>query len=392
MVQRTNRSNHCTPTVEQLAKELGFGLVGVTDARLSDHAEAVRRWIAAGKHGEMGYLADRLEIRLDPTRLLEGAQSIIAVADAYPSKAMGGDADAAGGGGAGGASQGDSPRGRIARYAWGRDYHKVIKKRLHTLADTLGQRYGEAAFRCVVDTAPALEREHAVRAGLGWTGKHTLLIHPRFGSYFLLGLIVTTLPLASLDPVRESGASIPMPDHCGTCTRCIDACPTQCIEATAERGSSRSVDAKRCISYLTLEHRSVIDETLHPMMGDWLAGCDVCQEVCPYNQRAERSDIEAQVGQPPVHRDYAPRSLAEGLPLLEVLGWTAEDRQRAFTGSALKRIKLDMLKRNALIAMGNYLTQVEDAAARQRVEAIATDEEEAALVRETARQVLARVG
>ncbi len=183
---------------------------------------------------------------------------------------------------------------RIARYAQGDDYHKVMTKRLHRMADAPREQFPDEQFKCTVDTAPILEREHAERAGLGWCGKHTLLIHPRFGSWMLLGTIVTTLKLQTSSEANYPVALLPPSDHCGTCTRCIDACPTQCIANPDDTGH-RSVDAKRCISYLTLEHRSLIDLSLHEPMGDWIAGCDVCQSVCPYNQCGrQRKEVSKQ--------------------------------------------------------------------------------------------------
>ena len=367
-----------------VARDLGFGLVGITDARPTERPDFVRHWIADGKHGEMDYLAKHLDVRLDPDRLLEGVQSVIAVADAYPSEAEPARAPHA---------ASDAPHGKVARYAWGDDYHKVIKKRLHRLADTLNARFPGHHFRATVDTAPALEREYAARAGLGWTGKHTLTLHPHHGSYTLLGLVLTTLDLQSSREADWPDRTAPPADHCGTCTRCIDACPTHCITSDPSRGSpdprqGRSIDATRCISYLTLEHRSPIDSSLHEAMGTWIAGCDICQEVCPFNARGEGGK-ELPL---PIHPRYRPRErFVEGLPLLEVLGWTEEDRREAFVASALKRVKLDMLKRNALIAAGNHLREHEDAALQERVETIATDQSEAKLVRETARQVLHRL-
>lgn len=351
--------------VLEQADAVGFGLVGIAPARPSERADYIRGWLNAGRHGEMGYLDHHLDVRLDPGRLLDGAQSVIVVADAYPSEAP--------------ASSGSkpAPAGRIARYAWGDDYHKVIKKRLHTLCDTLGGRFPEAAFRAAVDTAPILEREHAVAAGLGWVGKHTLLIHPRHGSWLMLGVIVTTVDLAASQELGHPGGTVPPVDHCGTCTRCIDACPTDAIAQEGYR-----LDATRCISYLTLEHRSPIDPSLFSGMEDWLAGCDICQAVCPHN-----GDKAVPL---PIHPRYEPRNTA--LPLLDVLGWSADDRQAAFIGSALKRVKLDMLKRNALIAAGNALSQSDEPALLRRVREVAADDAEPEMVRETASQVLERLG
>ena len=379
--------------IKQLAADLGFALCGIAEARPSEHAEHVREWIAAGQHGTMDYLARNLEPRLDPRHILEGVRSVICVADYF-----GPESPATGGGREGAVSHENQapPTGHVARYAQFDDYHRTIKKRLHRLADALAERAPGERFRACVDTAPVLEREHAARAGLGWLGKNTLLIHPALGSYMLLGTIVTTLDIA---PASPAPPLVPPADHCGSCTRCIDACPTQCIENPDDTGR-RSLDATRCISYLTIEHRDVIDASLHEAMGDWVAGCDVCQEVCPFNQRHEGPEArrhEAHPGDPrhvPAMMDprYAPREhLAHGVPLIDILNWTEDDRRAAFKGSAFKRIKLAMLKRNALIAAGNALRERDDDVLRRRIEELAADESEPALVRETAQQVLRRL-
>ncbi len=368
-----------------MARALGFALAGISPAKPSRHAEMVRAWIAGGSHGEMAYLADHLEVRLDPDRLLAGAESVICVADRHHVQTDS-------------VPEGRPPHGRIARYAFGRDYHKIIKKRLHKLADRLKEAYPDEHYRCTVDTAPILEREHAARAGLGWIGKHTLLIHPRIGSYLLLGTIVTTLKLVEEDAPCPD---LPEPDHCGTCTRCIDACPTQCISSSGPR----AVDASRCISYLTIEHRSPIDPDLQPMMGDWIAGCDVCQEVCPHN-RGRANEISGTLNDDALtrtpgrfsapltddhHPDYTPRPPAPGISLSDILDWTEDDRRSAFQGSALKRIKLDMLKRNALIALSNSNAFSSDRTLQEKVQQLADDITQPELVRVTARQVLDRL-
>jgi epoxyqueuosine reductase len=222
----------------------------------------------------------------------------------------------------------------VARYARGDDYHVVMKERLHALCDGLRADHPDSELRAFVDTAPVLEREHAARAGLGWIGKHTLLIHPRLGSWMLLGGVLTTLDLA---PPPEQGS---VNDHCGACTRCIDACPTGAI-------SPYSVDGSRCISYLTIERRGPVDPVLAPLIGDRIFGCDVCQEVCPHNSaRSAPPNADALV-----RDDYAPRR-----PILDaeaVTGWSAADRARELSGSALKRATLDMIKRNAAIVIRN---------------------------------------
>ncbi len=348
--------------VNEVAAAQRFALVGVAPARASEHADYIRGWLADGKHGAMGYLAEQIETRIDPARVVAGARSVICLADRYAGGADGGRADV--------------PMGRIARYAWGDDYHRVMKKRLIAVCDAMRERWPDEVFRAAVDTAPILEREHAGRAGLGWVGKNTMLIHPTVGSWLLLGEIVTTLEV-------EADDAAPMADHCGTCTRCIDACPTDCL-------APYEMDAARCISYLTIEHREVIAPGLHEAMGDWVAGCDVCQEVCPFNKADRGSAVEA--GDEAIHPAYRPRPPAPGVSLFEVLGWDADARREAFTKSALKRIKLDMLKRNALIAAGNALSEKTDAALEGRVRKLAVSEDEPELVRETARQVLERLG
>lgn len=297
------------------ASDLGFAVVGVTDARRSEHESHVRAWLADGKQGEMAYLERNLEVRLEPGRLLEGCRSIICVADAYADDVE------------------PTEAGRVARYAAGRDYHKVLKKKLHELADRLREVYPEAEFRACVDTAPLLEREHAVRAGLGWIGKHTLLIHPRHGSWLLLGCLLTTL---DVETSEQSGYEVPTVapvDHCGSCTRCIDACPTGCI-------SPYEVDASRCISYLTIEKRTPFTQEQADAVDGWMAGCDICQEVCPHNTSGHREVL-------PIREDYAPRGHAGGLDPEAVAGWDETDRLRALAGTALTRLTLEMLHRNA---------------------------------------------
>jgi epoxyqueuosine reductase len=333
----------------------GFALAGVCGAGPdSTEAARLREWLEAGKHGSMGYMAEQAAARLDPGRVLPGARSVVMVADQYARR-----------------GEADEPRpgtGRIARYARGRDYHLVMKKRLHEVCDALAERFAGESFRAFVDTAPVLERQHAARAGLGWAGKNTLLIHPRRGSYLLLGGILTTMELAA--PPEQAAVA----DHCGTCTRCIDACPTGAL-------APGGIDARRCISYLTIERRLPIDPAFHAPIGDWLYGCDVCQEVCPHNSpRPGAPEVQIRPG-------FTPRGA--GFDLLAVLGWREEDRRTAFESSAMKRATLAMMKRNALIVAGNQLRAGLDAPAlRERIARAAADESEPEMVRATARQVL----
>jgi epoxyqueuosine reductase len=300
-------------------------------------------------------------LRVDPRAMVPGARSIIVVSDRYPA-----DATISGQGEPADASR--PAMGKIARYARGDDYHTVIRKRLHALCDALAAAFPGEIFRACVDTAPVLEREHAHRAGVGAVAKNTLLLQRGIGSYLLLGEIMTT---AALEPSAPSE-----PDPCGTCTRCIDACPTDAI-------TPWSVDATRCISYLTIEHRSLIHERYHAAIGDWIFGCDICQEVCPHNQPTTRTRTAA------THPAYAPRR--EGFDLLEVLNWDESARRQAFIKSSMKRAKLNMMKRNALIAAGNALRQHFDAVLAERIRELACDSNEDELVRAAAQQVLNRL-
>ncbi|MCC7409511.1 MAG: DUF1730 domain-containing protein [Phycisphaeraceae bacterium] len=420
--------------VEGLAREAGFALVAVVEVPLPSeeverHEAYFRGWLSAGKHGEMRYLAKHVEVRVDPGKLVPGARAVICVADRYVGGGLGSGVWGLGSGNQDSHNdpsdpapqtpdpkpQTPSPRGRIARYAHGDDYHDVMKKRLFTLADALRERWPGETFRVAVDSAPVMERPLAARAGLGWVGKNTLLLNERLGSWLLLGEIVTTLrvegtgsgvwglgvgdptttdksltPPPSIDnqPPHPRPQTPDPPSHCGSCTRCIDACPTQCL-------SPYQIDASRCVSYLTIEHRSVIPPELHAAMGDWLAGCDVCQEVCPFNNPLRLPDTPGSPGSPGTplpHPRYTPRAkLAEGLDVLEVLGWTIEDYRHHFRGSALKRVKFDMLRRNALIVAGNWLAKGENPALLRRVREMAGDEGLPGVVRETARQVFSRV-
>jgi epoxyqueuosine reductase len=214
-------------------------------------------------------------------------------------------------------------------YAWGRDYHRVIKDKLHAVIDQLRARLTEPfEARACIDTAPLLERELAMQAGIGWIGKNTLVLHEELGSYLFLGEIVTTLPLVP---------DAPAIDHCGSCTRCLEACPTQAFPAPYE------MDARRCIAYHTIERRSDIPSDFHGAIGEWLFGCDICQEVCPFNRGAPLTSEQQLTGGP----------LRSALPLAEVAAWGDEDYHKALRGSAIKRARLDMLQRNARIVAAN---------------------------------------
>jgi epoxyqueuosine reductase len=349
--------------VIQSCLDLGFALAGVCPALPTAREHDLREWLAAGKHGDMDFLTELLDERIDPRVLVPGAKSIIVVADQYAPRADETPAPAAAG----------AAPGRVARYARGRDYHRVIKKRLHRLADALRERFPDETFRSCVDTAPLLEREHAARAGLGWIAKNSLLINPALGSYLLLGGIVTTLDLDPGTPVRA------LDDHCGTCTRCIDACPTGAITPYV-------VDATRCVSYLTIEHKGVIDPSLHEGIGDRLYGCDVCQEVCPHNSPRPAP----QTGRAAASRvNPAYEARRHALDALHVLRWDVATRREALVNSPMKRATLAMMRRNAVIVGTNAL--VNDPGVLLPLLRRLAREDRDELVRATAAQALARV-
>lgn len=303
----------------------GFALAGVAPAEPSARAEFLKSWLAAGKHGTMAFMDRHLAVRLDVRKVLKGGRSVVMVADQYAPRGPTEPFDP---------SPGGVPHGRIARYTQGRDYHKVMRRRLHMLADSFRIRFPGSEYRSFVDTAPVMEREHAAAAGLGWIGKHTLLIHPERGSRLVLAGMVTTLDL------RPPSAQRVFEDHCGTCTRCIDACPTAAI-------SPYSVDASRCISYLTIERRGLIEAEMSRLMGEWVFGCDICQDVCPHNGLSPGRREEPSSAHP------AYRSARTGLDLLAVLGWQEADREAGCGGTSLTRARLEMLRRNAAIAAAN---------------------------------------
>jgi epoxyqueuosine reductase len=296
--------------IKQRARAIGFDLVGITSAEPSRRRDYLRRWLDEGQHGEMQYLASRFDERTDPTVYVSGAKSVICVAINYHAKLQPVP------------DQEGEQHGRIARYALGDDYHELIKKRLYKLADAIRQIEPTAITRCSVDTAPVMEKELAARAGIGWMGKHTCIINRSIGSWLLLGEIITSLELPGDDEAI---------DHCGTCRRCIDACPTGAITQPYQ------LDARRCISYLTIEQRTEISPDLRDKLGDWIFGCDICQEVCPWNREA------------PVTNDpqLQPRFPTGTIDVRQLLEWRAGEPNPVLSGSAIKRVKLPVLQRNA---------------------------------------------
>ncbi|MFP3854919.1 MAG: tRNA epoxyqueuosine(34) reductase QueG [Anaerolineales bacterium] len=305
--------------VVEKARSLGFDLVGVTTPDPPPHLEAYRNWIAADRHGEMGYLASErnLERRADPKKILPECQSIVVLGMNY----LPGDATVA---------QAES-QARVASYALGEDYHEVIPERLEDLVRAMeGWLGGEFPHRYYTDTGPILERELAQRAGLGWIGKNTCLINPQKGSYFFLAELFLGLELPSDEPLTT--------DHCGSCTRCLEACPTSCILP------DRTLDARRCISYLTIELKDELPLDLRETMGDWVFGCDICQQVCPWNQRFARATREPA---------YQTREFFEQVQPASFLRLNQQQYQEAFKGSPLKRAKRHGLARNAAVAAAN---------------------------------------
>ena len=304
-----------TRWIKGAARNLGFDGCGVCRLGPIGRGDYLRAWLAGGRSGSMAYLHRNLESRLDPSQLLDGAQSAVVAALHYYQSAP--------------TSRDAGTRGRIARYAWGRDYHRVVKGKLHELADAIRERFGDQVqTRACVDTAPIVERELAAKAGVGWIGKNTMVLHPELGSYFVLGVLLTTLELEPDEPIE---------DHCGSCTACLEACPTDAFPAPYE------MDASRCISYLTIEHRGEIPPEFHGPMGDWVFGCDVCQEVCPFNRI------------PPVTKepDFAVRPPGPEVELTSILNWSRADYDGNTRGRATRRATLAMWQRNARIVKLN---------------------------------------
>lgn len=321
--------------VKRIAEQLGFARCGICGVEPIIHTKYLLDWLHAGRHGEMTYLARHAETRLDPSRLLPRAVSVIVVAwlyrvheeipgePAYWARATLERGECA--------APGESGCGRIARYAWGRDYHRVITGRLRKLIAALQSRISEPFdYKICVDTAPLMERELAQRAGIGWIGKNAMLMNRALGSYFCLGEVVTTLALAVDEPIADDG--------CGRCDRCLQACPTGALIGP------RQIDARRCISYLTIEHREEISADLRNKISGWIFGCDMCQEACPYNGPRAAVSIEP---------DTLARWPAGRVDLDQILSWDERDWDRATRGRALRRAGLKMWHRNAEILRGS---------------------------------------
>lgn len=287
------------------AVRLGFLACGVAHAEfLADEAPRLEHWLRSGRHGEMSWMANHFDLRLDPRKLVPGAKSVISLAYNYFSEPL----------------QQDTNAPKLSTYAYGRDYHKVLRKRLKPLMTFIKDRFGDVAMRAFVDSGPVMEKAWAQRSGVGWTGKHTNIIRQGEGSFFFLCEIITDLDLAA-DP--------PATDHCGTCRRCVDACPTDAI-------TPYGVDGSRCISYLTIELKSAIPKEFVGKMEGWAFGCDICQQVCPWNSFS------------------TPHTEPEFIPKPELMSMDPDEWQemnevvfeRLFEGSAVKRAKYEGLARN----------------------------------------------
>jgi len=297
------------------AERMGFDLVGIAAASPADGFERFRDWLDRGYAGEMEYMSRHAAARRDPSSILSDVRSVIVVGMNYFHDSA--------------SAQLPVAAGKVARYARAADYHDVLRERLRHLLAWLSAESPQCRGRAVVDTAPLLERDFARRAGLGWFGKNTMLLNRRIGSYFFLGALLVNLELRP-DPAHDT-------DHCGTCTACLDACPTQAFV------QPRQLDARRCISYLTIELRGSIPEEQRSSLDDWLFGCDVCQEVCPWNHKAPATrEAEFQSGR-----------VGPALDPCELLALSEEDFRKLFRGTALTRAKRSGLLRNAAIVLGN---------------------------------------
>lgn len=296
-----------THQIKEKANELGFLGISIAKAEHMDE-EAIRleEWLNQNYHGEMSYMENHFEKRVDPRKLVPGSKSVISLMYNYFSEE----------------TQDDPSAPKIAMYAYGKDYHKVVKKKLLQLFKWMSSSYGEIDGRCFVDSAPVLERDWARRSGLGWVGKHTLLINPKKGSYFFLCEIICDLELEYDHPIK---------DHCGTCTRCIEACPTGAIHK-----DGYVMDGSKCISYLTIELKNEIPDTFSNQMENWMFGCDICQQVCPWNRFST----------PHTEEKFLPKDQLLHMSKREWEEITEDTFNTLFEGSAVKRTKFKGLKRN----------------------------------------------
>jgi epoxyqueuosine reductase len=335
--------------IKRLGLDLGFSKLGVAATNLDGDERRLERWLALGRHGTMSYMERHGRKRTRPAELVPGTVRVITARMSYwPDEAR--DARDA---------LADPSCGYVARYALGRDYHKVLRRRLQSLAAAIADRIGTFGYRVFVDSAPVLEKALARDAGLGWIGKHTNLLD-RDGSWFLLGELYTDLPLPPDAPVTE---------HCGSCRACIDVCPTQAIVAPYE------LDARRCISYLTIELRGSIPEPLRQAIGNRIFGCDDCQLFCPWNKFARATSVG----------DFAVRHGLDSAGLVELFAWSESEWQTRTAGSALRRAGYEGWLRNVAVALGNAPADARVVAALE-----ARSDDASAIVREHVQWALAR--
>jgi epoxyqueuosine reductase len=298
------------------ARRLGFDACGISKAEpLDEEARRLEAWLSEGRHASMEWMARNFDKRTDPRLLVDGARSVVSVLHNYYQT----DRHAA-----------EPETGRISRYAWGDDYHDVLKEKLFELYDWLDRRTGGVSGRAFVDSAPVMDKAWAQRSGLGWLGKSTMLLNREMGSFFFIGELIVDVELPPDGPI---------PDYCGSCTRCIDACPTDAIY------QPYAVDANRCISYLTIEHRGDMPAELQPLTGNWIFGCDVCQDVCPWNKFAR----------PTTEPRFLPRPGVTDTELREWVELDLEAFRERFRRSPVKRAKFEGFQRNVRAALENTL-------------------------------------
>ena len=351
-------SSQLFPQVQEWARELGFSQIGVTGVDLSSAEPGLVSWLAQGFHGDMAYMAAHGLKRARPAELVPGTVSVITVRMNYLPAATPDGWQAI-----------EFERlqrpgeGIVSLYARGRDYHKVLRARLQKLSDRIGQHIGPFGYRVFTDSAPVLEAELSSRSGQGWRGKHTLVLNREAGSMFFLGEIYVDLALPHSEPVAA---------HCGSCQACIDVCPTQAIV------SPHRIDARRCISYLTIEHAGPIPLELRPLMGNRIYGCDDCQLICPWNKFAQRNPLP----------DFDARPGLAGTQLVFLFGWTEQDFLRYTEGGPIRRIGHERWLRNVAVALGNALRATGSAEVRAALQARANDA--SALVQEHVAWALAQ--
>lgn len=317
--------------IKNTGMALGFQQVGISDTQLTDAELRLQAWLDQGRHGEMQYMAAHGQKRSRPDLLIPGTRSIISVRMDYLPEPLSRTRQALD----------DSAVAFVSRYALGRDYHKLLRNRLQALATQISEKIGPFGYRAFVDSAPVLEKAIAEKAGLGWIGKHSNLLNRQAGSWFFLGEIYTDLALPS---------DMPVSNHCGQCSACLAICPTQAIVAPYQ------VDARRCVSYLTIEHQGSIPVALRPLLGNRIYGCDDCQLICPWNRFAKLS----------AEADFQPRHRLDQTTLVELFNWSESEFLTKTEGSAIRRIGHVRWLRNIAVALGNGLDSAAAIAALRR--------------------------